>query len=139
MLKTITKKDIPAWRKFTQKSGVDQIISEIKSLLRKKSNELHIRLHGIERASRGYVVFASTKGSGSVCPYCGKTSKAVHSYRLRRIQCGDVMGYPVSIILQVRHFVCKNRKCEHKIFAERTVIADAYQRMSREAMEKGQA
>lgn len=135
-VKTITKKDIPAWRKFTQNSGVEQIISEIKSLLRKKSNELQIKLHGIERDSRGYVVFASTRGNRAVCPYCGKTSKTVHSYRLRRIQCGDVMGHPVSIVLQVGHFVCKNKKCEHKIFAERTVIADAYQRMSNEVMEK---
>lgn len=135
-VKTKSKTDIPAWRKFTQKSGIDQIISEIRLHLRKKSKELHIKLHGIEQDSHGYVVYASTKGNRSVCPCCGKTSKNVHSYKLRRIQFGDVMGHPVSIILQVRHFVCKNKKCERKIFAERTVIADAYQRKSREVMEK---
>lgn len=135
-MKTKSKTDTPAWRKFTEKSGANQIISEIKSLVLKKCSEMQIRLHGFEKSTDGYVVFASTKGHKSKCPCCGKASKTVHSYRLRKIQCGDVLGHPVSVILQIRHFVCKNKDCERKMFAERTVIADPYQRLSNEIMEK---
>lgn len=135
-VKTKTERDIPAWRKITQKSGIDQITRAIKSLLRQKSKEMQINLHGIERDSSGYVLFASTKGSRSVCPCCGKASKSLHSYRLRRIQCGEIMCHHVSMILQVRHFECRNKECDRKIFAERTPVAGAYQRMTGEVMDK---
>lgn len=135
-MKPNTKRDIPAWRKITKKSGINQIISEIKSVLREKSNKLQIKLHGVDNDSSGYVVHASTKEKKAVCPCCGKTSKTVHSYRLRKIQCGDFMGYSMTMHLQVRHFVCKNKECDRKIFAERTAIADSYQRMSNDVMEK---
>ena len=135
-MKTKKKRDIPAWRKVTQKSGIDQITGTIKSVLRQKSRALHIKLHGIDKDSTGYVLFASTTGRKSTCPCCGKTSKTVHSYRLRRIQCCSILDQHVSMTLQVRHFECHNKECERKIFSERTSVAEAYQRMTADVMYK---
>lgn len=131
-MKQNTKTNIPAWRKFTTKSGLEQALKPIKSIVRQKCNELHIKLHEIELVGSHLKIYASTKGQSATCPCCGTESKTLHCYRPRKIQYGEVMGNASTVILQIRHFKCKNQECSRKIFSEPLVLAQPYQRSSNE-------
>lgn len=52
------------------------------------------------------------------CPYCGTSSKKVHSYYMRRLVDLSIMGKPVELCLYVRKFFCSNLECNKKTFAE---------------------
>ena len=73
-------------------------------------------------------IYGHTKGVTSVCPCCGKRTSSVHSYRLRKIQCTEWLGRHTTLILQTRHFVCSNAKCERKLFAEPLMMTHPYGR-----------
>jgi transposase len=52
------------------------------------------------------------------CPYCGRTSRNVHSRYERRFRDLPMQGKKVEIVLDNRKYFCKNPKCDHKTFAE---------------------
>ena len=79
---------------------------------------------------------AHTTGASARCPCCGKRSTFVHSHRLRKIQCTEFFGSRTLLILDVRHFVCNNKKCGHTIFTEPLAMTRPYGRHTYEAEER---
>ena len=122
------KKRPSAWRKGTKKSGLTQVIGQIKSIVSEKCRFWHIRLDDMRRDGECLTIYGHTKGVTSACPCCGKRTSGVHSYRLRKIQCTEWLGHHAILILQTRHFVCTNPKCERKIFAEPLMMTHPYGR-----------
>lgn len=57
----------------------------------------------------------------SACPCCGNQSKSVHGFYDRSLADLPVSGRETKVILRVRKFFCKNRKCSRKVFTERFV------------------
>lgn len=53
------------------------------------------------------------------CPYCGTTSKKVHSRYKRTFQDLPIQGLKVKIIINNRKMFCKNDSCNHKTFSEK--------------------
>ena len=82
----------------------------------------------MKRDGECLTIYGHTKGVTSVCPCCGKRTSSVHCYRLRKIQCTEWLGHHATLILQTRHFVCTNAKCERKTFAEPLMMTHSYGR-----------
>ncbi|WPR75203.1 transposase family protein [Algoriphagus sp. NG3] len=57
----------------------------------------------------------------SACPCCGKRSKSIHGFYDRSLADLPVSGRETKVVLRVRKFFCKNRKCSRKVFTERFV------------------
>ena len=79
---------------------------------------------------------AHTTGASAKCPCCGRRSTSVHSHRLRKIRCTELLGSRTMLILDVRHFVCSNPKCAHTIFSEPLAMTRPYGRHTYEAVER---
>ena len=79
---------------------------------------------------------AHTTGAAAKCPCCGRLSTSVHSHRLRKLQCTELLGSRTLLILDVRHFVCRNPKCGHTIFSEPLAMACPYGRHTHEAADR---
>ena len=114
--------------KSTKKSGLTQVIGQIKSIVSEKCRSWHIGLDDMRRDGECLTIYGHTKGVTSVCPCCGKRTSSVHSYRLRKIQCTEWLGRHTTLILQTRHFVCSNAMCERKLFAEPLMMTHPYGR-----------
>lgn len=71
---------------------------------------------------------AHTKGKWAKCPYCGRRTKTVHRYVPRKLQCTELLGHNVVLILKSRHMRCCNPECERRIFAEPLQFARPYAR-----------
>ncbi len=71
---------------------------------------------------------AHTKGKWTKCPDCGRRTKTVHSYVPRKLQCTELLGHNVVLILKSRHMRCCNPECERRIFAEPLQFARPYAR-----------
>ena len=119
-------------RKVTKKSGLSQVIAQIKSLVNEKCHAWHICLDGMTSTGSYTRIHAHTTGKTGVCPCCGKRSRTVHSHRLRKIQCTEFLGCRTVLILDVRHFVCTNPSCSRKIFVEPLVLTRPYGRHTHE-------
>ena len=74
------------------------------------------------------ILHAHTIGKSAVCPCCGSRSTKVHSHRLRKIQCVEFLDSHTTLILNTRHFVCTNPKCDRRIFAEPLAMTHSYGR-----------
>ena len=127
-MKPNQKKRPSAWRKDTKKSGLTQVIGQIKSIVSEKCRSWHIGLDDMRRDGECLTIYGHTKDLTAVCPCCRKRTSSVHSYRLRKIQCTEWLGRHTTLILQTRHFVCTNPKCERKIFAESLMMTHPYGR-----------
>lgn len=46
---------------------------------------------------------AHTKGKWAKCPYCGRRTKTVHRHIPRKLQCTELLGHNVVLILKSRH------------------------------------
>ena len=71
---------------------------------------------------------AHTTGSVAICPCCGRRSTSVHSHRKRKIQCTELLGSRTLLILDIRHFVCNNKKCGQTYFTEPLPMTRRYGR-----------
>jgi transposase len=54
------------------------------------------------------------------CPQCGRRSRRVHSRYTRRLV-DEPVGRAMVIHLRVRRFLCPNRRCPKKTFAEQAL------------------
>ena len=104
--------------------------------MKEKCRLWRISLDGVTSNESLVTLKAHTTGSCAVCPCCGRRSTSVHSHRLRRIQCTELLGSRTLLILDVRHFVCKNKKCGHAIFSEPLSMTHPYGRHTYEAEER---
>lgn len=57
----------------------------------------------------------------TLCPYCGKLSRSVHSTYTRHLQSLPIHNMSVKIVVVTRKFRCKNVRCTHSIFSERHI------------------
>ena len=122
--------------KSTQKSGLAQVFSQIKSIIREKCRSWRIVLESFNQEGGSVTLTGSTTGKSAVCPCCGKRSKHIHCYRLRKIQHTELFGCNVVMILRVRHFRCGNPCCSRKTFSEPLAFAAKYGRMSHEVFSR---
>lgn len=53
------------------------------------------------------------------CPYCGQSSRQVHSCVSRKLKDLPIQGKKVILNLKKRKYFCKNKECIYKTFAER--------------------
>ncbi|MFF7887563.1 transposase family protein [Streptomyces sp. NPDC020794] len=66
------------------------------------------------------------------CPDCGLCCERVHDRYQRRVRDLPLGGRPVVITLLVRRFICDNRRCARRTFAERfTRLTTPYARCTR--------
>ena len=103
-------------------------MSQIKSQMSEKCYAWHICLDGMTSDESHITLHAHTTGRSAVCPCCGRRSTAVHSHRLRKIQCVEFLDRHTTLILDTRHFVCTNPKCDRRIFAEPLIMTHSYGR-----------
>ena len=126
------KKTLPsAGHKVIKKSGLQQVADHIKSLTSEKCHNLGIVLdYSEELLQRGgsLTLHAHTKGKWTKCPDCGRRTKTVHRYVTRKLQCTELLGHNVVLILKSRHMRCSNPECERRIFAEPLQFARPYAR-----------
>lgn len=67
----------------------------------------------------GLLIAAVSTQKRSACPCCGKLSQSIHGFYGRSLSDLPVSGKEVKVILRVRKFFCKNRKCSRIVFTER--------------------
>ena len=109
---------------------------QIKSIVIKKCHQWHIGLYNMEHDGECVTLYGHTMGRAVVCPCCGKRSTALHSYRLRKIQCTEWLGHHTTLVLETRHMICTNPKCDKKIFAEPLAMTRPYGRQTHEVQER---
>ena len=131
-----SKKRPSTRRKSTKNSGLTQVIGQIKSIVSEKCHQWHVGLYDMERDGECITLYGHTMGRSAVCPCCGKRSTALHSYRLRKIQCTELLGYHTTLVLETRHMICTNPKCDKKIFAEPLAMTHPYGRQTHEVQER---
>ena len=131
-----TKKRTSAQCKGTKKSGLTQVIDQIKSIIQEKCKSWHLSLESMTREADTISFVGRTTGRHSGCPCCGRSSRHVHSYRWRRIQMTELFSCNVTLTVGIRHFYCDNPSCGRGVFSESLQFADKYGRMSHEACER---
>ncbi|MFE3784656.1 transposase family protein, partial [Amycolatopsis sp. NPDC059090] len=65
----------------------------------------------METGAESVVIFARSGRTGRSCRVCASWSERVHSRYLRRVSDEPVGGRPVTIVLTVRRFYCRNSDC----------------------------
>lgn len=101
-----------------------------------KCRQWHIALDDVQRDGECITLYGHTLGRSAVCPYCGKRTTSVHRYCLRKIQCTEWLGHHATLVLESRHMVCANPRCERKIFAEPLAMTRPYGRHTYEVEER---
>lgn len=132
-MKKETKKRPSTACKDTKESGFRQVFGQIKSHIQEKCRQWRISPDGMTRENSVVTLTAHTTGKSAVCPCCGKCSTHVHSHRLRKIQCTELFGVRTLLILDVRHFICRNTECIRGIFSEPLPMVRRYGRNTHEA------
>ncbi len=70
------------------------------------------------------------------CPYCGATSKSIHSVYRKTISDLPVQEKMVKIILHRRLFVCRNKGCSRPLFPETLSFVERYGRRTNRLTKK---
>lgn len=120
-----------ARRKVINKSGLQQVTDQIKTLISEKNHSWGIVLDYSNKPlmnGNTLTLQAHTKGKLVKCPCCGKRTKTVHSYVYRKLQCTELLNNHVVLSLKVRHMKCRNPECEKNIFVEPLSFARPYAR-----------
>ena len=61
-----------ARRKDTKKSGLTQVIGQIKSVVIEKCRQWHVGLDDMKRDGKSLTLYGHTLGRSATCPYCGR-------------------------------------------------------------------
>lgn len=77
------------------------------------------RIDAADFAGTSLMVEASSLQVVTPCPRCGSRSRRGHSHYLRTPRDLPCSTYAVRLTLHVRRFVCGNRQCPQRTFAER--------------------
>ncbi|MCM4085129.1 transposase family protein [Paractinoplanes hotanensis] len=98
-----------------------------------------VTVERVESSTAELRIWARPKADEAPCPGCGARSRRVHRRYQRRLADLAVGGRQVMLVLQVRVFVCQDRNCAVRRFAEQVEdLTAAYARCSgglREALE----
>ena len=73
----------------------------------------------VELAGNRVLVHACARSAAAACPRCGQLSRRIHSCYRRHLADLPAHGREVRIVLTVRRFRCRTRRCRTEIFAER--------------------
>ena len=122
----------PTGHKDTKEFGTGSFFRQLKSSIVKKCSSFGIRLTDMSESSDGFVFYGHTTLHTSRCPHCGKSSRSVHDYRYRKLQCTEFLSRPVQLMLRIRHFRCLNPECTCRTFSESLKLANPYSRMTHE-------
>ena len=71
-----------------------------------------------EEVAEAITLTLRTTAPMASCPACGTVSQHVQSRYTRRLRDLPASGRPVRLVLLVRRFFCRERRCVRKIFAE---------------------
>ncbi len=84
-----------------------------------------VRIDALHRGDDHLTVTATVVRKTAHCPLCHRRSRRVHSHYRRRVADLPLSGTPVTLLLDVRRFFCRNPRCPRRIFAERlpTLVA----------------
>ena len=90
----------------------------------KKDWGISFRLHlpgfhqeSVSQINSSYYVTLSGTHQGACCPVCGQFSNHVKGYYLRSLQGLEIAGHPLTLIVNVRKFRCRNTACQRKVFS----------------------
>lgn len=83
------------------------------------------RIAAFSRGDDHFTLTATAIRKTARCPLCHRRSRRIHSHYQRRVADLPFCGIPVTLLLNVRRFFCRNPRCPRRIFAERlpTVVA----------------
>lgn len=70
----------------------------------------------------------------SVCPYCGRRTKHVHSYYFRHIQASESFNMSTVLLVKARRFRCKH--CARTFSESLAGISPRYGRKTQEVLER---
>src|SRR5438309_1891303 len=77
-----------------------------------------LSITSISEAPDALLVRVTSQHPSSVCPLCGKSSQAIHSYYRRKPMDLPCAGRPIRLLLTVKKFFCREATCPRKIFTE---------------------
>lgn len=106
----------------------------MKNLIKKLDKNLVII--GYEYTEDTLIINVESKKKKSTCPHCGKESNSIQSRYTREIRDLPMQDYKVILNVHVRNFYCKNKKCTHRMFAERFEFYESYSRMTKRLQDK---
>lgn len=78
-----------------------------------------IEIVEVQRTESTITLVGQSTVKEQTCPYCGVTSRRIHSDYQRHPQDLPSQGVQVQFQLQVKRFRCLNPQCTHRTFAER--------------------
>ncbi len=65
------------------------------------------------------IIAGTAKKAAARCPLCGRRSRRIHSWYVRRVSDLPLAGVAVALCLRVRRFFCRVQSCPRRIFTER--------------------
>ena len=78
------------------------------------------------KVKQDLVVFEiSSKLNEIKCPYCGHSSRKIHSYYQREVQDLPMQNKKVILLIKTRKMFCTNDKCNKKTFSEKHAFVEA--------------
>ena len=91
----------------------------------------------VSQINSSYYVTLSGTRQGSRCPVCGQFSNHVKGYYQRSLQGLEIAGHPLTLIVNVRKFRCRNTACQRKVFSESlSPLASSHARNTRKVEER---
>ena len=79
----------------------------------------NLQYNGYELRGVELFINVSSKRDEAICPYCGQTSRQVHSHKVRTLKDLPIQGKKVKILLEQKKYLCINETCVRRTFAER--------------------
>lgn len=87
-------------------------------------------------ANNIYNIYVISSRKEAICPYCGMSSKRVHSHYDKKFQDLPIQGKKVIVILNNRKMFCDNDSCKYKTFAENFESIESKSRKTKRLVEE---